>query len=145
MKRWTLALLCLVALHAVMRADNERPISITQLPAPAQQLIKKYFSGQKVALTKVEKSILDTGYDVIFTNGTKVEFDRHGNWTEIRCKGTSVPAALVPAAISRYIRSHYPDARIVKIEKERRKYDVELSNGVEVTFDTRFRVIDIDM
>lgn len=140
-----MALLCLFTLSAALRADNDRPISVSQLPATAQQTIKKHFAGLKVALAKMESGIIETSYDVIFTNGTKVEFNRSGDWTEIKCKGTAVPAALVPAAISQYVKGNYPDALIVQIEKDRRKYEVDLSNGVEVTFNTRFQVIDIDM
>lgn len=140
-----MALLCLVTLSTALHADNDRPVTVGQLPAPAQQVIKTHFAGLKVSLAKVESGLLETSYDVLFTNGTKVEFDRKGNWTEIKCQGTSVPAALVPAAIGQYVKTHYPDAQIVKIEKDKRKYDVDLSNGVEVTFDSRFKVTDIDL
>lgn len=140
-----MALLCLVTLSTALHADNDRPVTVEQLPAPAQQVIKTHFAGLKVSLAKVESGLIETSYDVLFTNGTKVEFDRKGNWTEIMCKGTSVPAALVPAAIGQYVKTNYPDAQIVKIEKDKRKYDVDLSNGVEVTFDSRFKVTDIDL
>lgn len=145
MKRWMMALVCLLSLQTAALADNDYPITVNQLPATAQQTLKKHFSAQKVALAKMESGLIEKSYDVIFTNGSKIEFDRNGNWTEISCKGTAVPAALIPAAISSYVKSNYPGAAIYKIEKDRRKYEVDLSNGIEITFNTRFQVIDIDM
>jgi len=139
------ALVCLAALGTALHADNDRPVTISQLPAPAQLIVRKHFGKLKVAMAKMESGLLGTNYDVVFTNGTKVEFDRHGDWTEVKCKDAAVPAALVPAAISLYVKNHYPNTHIVKVEKDKRKYEVDLSNGVEVTFNTRFQVTDIDM
>ena len=46
------ALVCLVAFQVNVLADNDKPVNITQLPATAQQIIKKHFSSKKVALAK---------------------------------------------------------------------------------------------
>ena len=85
------ALVCLVAFSASALADNDKPISVNQLPATAQQTIKKHFKAKKVALAKMETGLFEKSYDVVFNNGEKVEFDRRGNWTEIDCKLSSVP------------------------------------------------------
>ena len=44
------ALVCLVAFQTAAIADNDKPISISQLPATAQQVIKKHFGKKQVAL-----------------------------------------------------------------------------------------------
>ena len=80
----------------------------------------------------------------MFNNGEKVEFDRKGNWTEINCKLSSVPTALVPAKITQYVKSPYPGAKILEIEKDDSQYEVKLSNMLEVTFNRNFQVVDID-
>ncbi len=144
MKKWILTLACVFALGTTVSADNERPTTIDQLPAAAQQVIKQHFSTLKVALAKVESGLLEKSYDVIFTNGCKVEFGRDGQWTEISCKNSAVPAALVPAPIGKYLKATYPGVRITGIEKDRKEYEVQLSNGTEVTFNSKFQVIDID-
>lgn len=144
MKKWMIALLCVFGIQVAAVADTDKPISVNQLPATAQQLITKNFSGKKVALAKMETGFFDRSYDVIFTNGDKVEFDKAGNWTEITCKHSAVPAALVPAAISKYVQAHYPGTKIIQIEKDRKEYDVELSSGLEITFNAKFQVTDID-
>lgn len=145
MKRWMVACAGLLAMQGPVFADKNVPVSINNLPMMARQIIKKNFSKQKIALAKAENGWLEKGFDVTFTSGDKVEFDRNGRWTEIDCKRSVVPSGLVPAAITRYVHSHYPDAKIVKIEKDKRKYEVELSNDVEITFNRKFQVTDIDI
>lgn len=138
------ALVCLVTFQVSAFADNDKPISMSQLPATAQQIIKKHFSGKKVALAKMETGLFEKSYDVVFNNGEKIEFDRKGNWTEIDCKMSSVPAALIPAKIKQYVKSTYPGAKIIQIEVDASEYEVKLSNRLEVTFNKSFQVIDID-
>lgn len=138
------ALVCLVAFSASALADNDKPINVNQLPATAQQIIKKHFSAKKVALAKVESGLFEKSYDVVFNNGEKVEFDRNGNWTEVNCKMSSVPAGLVPAKIASYVKSTYPGTKILQIEKDDNRYEVKLSNRLEVTFNKNFQVVDID-
>lgn len=131
-------------LSATANADNDKPIEISQLPATAQQVIKNNFADKKVAMAKMETGIFEKSYDVIFTNGEKIEFDRNGNWTDISCKLSAVPTALIPAAIRTYAKNNYPDTKILKIEKDRGEYEIKLSNGLEITFNKNFQVIDID-
>ena len=47
----------------------------------------------------METDWFDKSYDVIFTNGDKLEFDKKGVWTEVNCKYSAVPVAVVPDAI----------------------------------------------
>lgn len=145
MKKLATLLLCLVALCTTACADNERPIQVSQLPAIAQQFIQKHFAGNKVALAKVDNELLSKNYEVIFSNGDKIDFDSKGNWEEIDCKFSSVPIAAIPAPIQKYIQENYPGETVKKIEKDRKEYELKLSNRVELTFDTKFNLIDIDM
>ena len=125
-------------------ADSDRPIDVAQLPQKAQQFIQKHFAGEKVALAKVERDFLEVRYEVIFTDGAKAEFYKDGEWKEVDCRYSSVPAAVVPARIAQYVSGHYPDASIVQIDRDKHDYEVKLSNGLELTFDLKFNLIDID-
>lgn len=144
MKKLAILLVCVFAVSTVAMADNDKPIQIGQLPTAAQTFITKHFKGNKVALAKQETELFDKSYDVIFTNGEKIEFDRSGEWTEVSCKINGVPAAIVPQGIKTYVESNYPDAKVMKIERNRHEYEVKLSNRWEITFDNQMRVIDID-
>lgn len=82
--------------------------------------------------------------DIMLPDGTILEFDRSGKWTEIFCPNGQVPTALVPAAITRYVNSHYASAKIVKIERDKRETEVKLADGMEITFNAKYQVVDID-
>ena len=87
----------------------------------------------------------DKSYDVIFIDGNKVEFDRNGVWTNVDCKYTEVPEGIVPGEIAGYVKEHFKDVKIVQIEKEDRRYEVELSNGVDLKFNNSFKLLDVDL
>lgn len=144
MKKLVLLFVCLFTMQAAAWADDDKPIQVTQMPQRAQQFIKDHFSGNSVALAKMESDFFSKSYDVIFTDGNKVEFDSKGEWTDINCKYSQVPTAVIPAAIQTYVSKQYPNATIQVIEKDSRYYEVKLSNGWEVKFDKSFNVIDID-
>ena len=144
MKKLVFLLVCLFTLQTVARADDDKPIHVTQMPQPAQQFIKQHFADSKVTLAKMESDFFYKSYEVIFTNGDKVEFDNKGNWEEVNCKYSSVPTAIIPAAIQKYVATNYPDAKILKIERDKKDYEVKLSNRTELKFDLKFNLIDID-
>lgn len=144
MKKLLLLFACLFALQSVVRADDDKPIQVNKMPKQAQQFISQHFPGNQVAIAKVESDFLDKSYDVIFTNGNKVEFDKKGNWKEVNCKYSMVPAGIVPTPIQKYVTANYADAKVVKIDRDKRDYEVKLSNGWELKFDLSFNLINID-
>ena len=117
MKKVLLLLVCLFTLQTVVWADDDKPIQVNQLPQTAQTFIKTHFPDNKVAMAKMETDWFDKSYDVIFTNGDKLEFDKKGIWTEVNCKYSAVPVAVVPDAIKKYVATNYPDAKMLKIER----------------------------
>ena len=137
------ALALLFASPASANTDGGKAISPGKLPQAALQTINTHLPGRKIAIAKVESELFSKSYTVIFTNGEKIEFDGRGRWTEVKCKRSAVPASLVPAQIAQYIRANYPDCRILEIERDD-EYEVKLSNHVELTFNKKFEVIDID-
>ena len=144
MKKILVLFVCLFSLQTVVRADNDRPITVAQLPAAAQQFIKKYFADVNVAFAKEEKDFFKTSYEVLFANGNKAEFNSSGEWSELYCKYTVVPAELVPAQIADYVKQYYAGANVLKIERGYADYEVKLSNRLELTFNKQFQLIDID-
>lgn len=139
-----IAICCMVSCNMVANADNDKPISVNTLPAKAQTLLSQHFNGQKVILATIETGVINKSYDVVLQNGTKLEFDKKGNLTEIDCKQGKVPAKLIPQAIRNYLKKNYPAQAVKKIEMSKNEYEVELANGLDLTFNKHFQVIDID-
>lgn len=143
MKKLVLLLVSVFTIQLAL-AGNDKPITFEQLPAAAQQFVKKHFASEKVAFAKEDSELFDTSYEVMFASGSKVEFDKKGAWTDIQCRQSQLPAGVVPQAIQKFVADRYPDAKILKLEKDRYSYEVKLSNRWEIKFDTKFNVIDMD-
>lgn len=136
--------LVLLGWAAVAVAGSDKVISVDELPQAAQQLLKTEFSGKEVALAKMEKEVAGKSYEVAFSDGGKVEFDKNGTWTEIKCRQGAVPQSLIPEKISEYVSQNYKGQTITEIEKENKGYEIKLSNGLEITFNSKYKVTDID-
>lgn len=144
MKKMMLFFACVFTLVTTACADNHQPIERHQLPEKAQIFLSTYFPDAKISLARKELDVMELNYDVIFTDGSKVEFDRKGNWTEVDCLTNPLPSGIVPEAINQIIRSHYPEAQATKIERDHREVEVKLNNRVELTFNKHMQLIDID-
>ena len=146
MKKLVFLLVCLFTLQTVARADDDKPIQVTQMPQLAQQFIKQHFSDSKVALAKMESDFLYKSYEVIFTNGNKVEFDKKGNWEEVSArKGQVIPASIVPNFAVDYLKAHnFAAEGVTKVERDRKGYEVELSTGVSFKFDKKGKFVKAD-
>lgn len=125
-------------------AGDDRPIAYGDLPAAARELLAAHFDGLRVSRSSVERSLFDREYTVVFSDGSKIEFDKEGAWTKIECRRQAVPQALVPQAIRDAVAADFEGARIRSIERDRREYEVELENGLDLTFDRQFRLVEVD-
>ena len=140
-KFFALSLLILSLLSA--RAD-ERPIGFNELPATAQEFIKTHFPGVKMSYATKDAELTSTDYEVRLENGAKIEFNGKGEWTEVKNKASQVPTTIVPEGIAEYISQNFPGASIVKLERNRFRYEVSLSNHMELKFDLNSKFLGID-
>ena len=124
--------------------ELDRIISKEQLPVSAIEFINKNFANSKISLVKEDRELFSKNYEVIFSDGARLEFTRSGEWKEVDCRNYEVPANIVPAAIAKYVSENYSGARILQIDSDRFDYEVRLSNSLELTFDKSFNIIDID-
>ena len=87
--------------------------------------------------------------EVKLVDKTEIDFYLNFDWKQIDCeKGMvygSVPTELVPAQIMAYVNANFPGKTIETIEKQHNGgWEIELSNGLEITFDSNFNVTEID-
>ena len=144
MRIMMIAIYCILSCNILATAGNDKPISVTTLPIKAQILLTNYFGNQKVALATIESGVVNRSYDVVLQNGTKLEFNKKGELTEIDCKQGVVPVNLIPLSIKNYLQNNYPGQSVKKLEIKKKEYEVELSNGMDFTFNKHFQLIDID-
>jgi len=127
-----------------LNASNDRPVTFEQLPQKAQQFIKQHFPNLQISIAKQDMDLTDKNYDVIFVNGDKIEFTSNGEWTSIDCKYGNVPESAVPSQILNYVKTYHKDLAIIKIEKNRRNYEVKLKNKIELIFDLKYNFVKYD-
>ena len=139
MKAMLVSMLAFV-LSVVSCSDDGVAIGFERLPEASQSFLNKYFLGLTPLVIRADGN----EYEVVFTNGASVEFDRKGNWKDVNCTYRSVPADIVPSEILVTINELYPGALIVKIERDRRGYDVRLNVGVELEFNKKFMLTEAD-
>lgn len=132
------------AISMSLNASNDRPVTFEQLPQKAQQFIKQHFPDLQISIAKQDMDLTDKNYDVIFVNGDKIEFSSDGEWTNIDCKYGNVPESAIPSEILNYVKTYHKDIAIIKIEKERRNYEVKLKNKIELIFDYKYNFVKYD-
>ncbi len=124
---------------------QETVIKQAELPKTAQTFLSQNFSGQKAIQIIKDKGMISTEYEIRMENGTKVEFDGDGNWKEVDGKNKSaIPTGFIPSNITSYVSKNFPTYQISKIEKESKKYEVELTNGLDLEFNLNGDFLRID-
>ncbi len=135
MKKYIFLMLAMMMTVMSSYAFDKYSVNREDLPQPAQEFLTTYFPKAKVGMIKTDKHFLKkTDYDVRLVNGTTIEFNNSGKWTSVDCKGKEVPSEIIPKAIRNYVSKNFPDVKIVKIEKTSSKYEVGLSDDVELIF-----------
>ena len=143
MKKAIVLFLTLTAVTPLLAGDD-KPIQANNLPSAAREFIERHFTTAEISLATIDKELWDTTYEVFFTDGRKIEFDKNGQWKEIDCKYSRVPESAVPGEINRYLAAQHPGRHVREIDRDRRDYEVKLDNGLELKFDLRFQLIGYD-
>lgn len=146
MKKMILSLVMgTIALTTVSTAlASDKAVTINQLPQKAQQFIKQHFAQNTLSYAKQDTDMFDGEYEVVFTDGVKLEFEKNGDWKNVECKKTEVPAAIISQPIKDYVAKNHAATKIVKIERESKECEVKLSDGRELKFNLKGNFIRYD-
>ena len=143
MKRILVAIISLMAVVGISRADD-RQIKFERLPAAAQKFVKTNFADNTVVFVTKDDDLIAPDYEVVLDNGTVLQFSSAGSLEKIEAFRTGVPQNLVPEKINDYVSANYPGTTYREYEQDRGKHEVKLSNGLELTFNSGFTLIEID-
>ena len=131
-KAFTLALVVFVGAVTLLQAANDRIIQFAQLPNSAKVFVNKFFKGKQVSYIKEDREIISTNYELRLADGTEIDFDSKGNWTDVDGKHQAIPVGLIPAVVLKTVSKQHPSDSIVKIERNRFGYEVKLLSGLEI-------------
>lgn len=132
--RFLLTAIVAIFVSAVCFADD-RPIPVEQLPAAAKAFVKEHFPENAIVYAKIDIEMQKTEYEARLNDGSMVEFDEQGNWTQVECHYKAVPAALVPKAVADYVKAKFPDIAITMISRKWYGFEVELMGDLDLRFD----------
>ncbi|MGH2622299.1 MAG: PepSY-like domain-containing protein [Sphingobacterium sp.] len=134
-----------ITLVAANAQAQEKAITMAEMPQNAQEFVKKYYDVKSVSYVTLEDEFFSSKeYKVAFADGTKLEFDSKGQWTDVDAGRQAVPAGIVPQNIGDYVNQSFPNNKIVQISRSSRKYEVELTSGLDLDFDRKGNFIRID-
>lgn len=140
-KIFAVAAIVLASLQ-IVKADD-RPVTFSQLPVPAQTFINTNYPDEKISYATKDDDFILPDYNVMLANGVKIQFEHSGALEKIESR-VGIPVELIPFQIRDYVKMHYPDAIFVEYEIGKRSYEVKLSNRLELKFNRNFNVIEID-
>lgn len=132
---------------AVAANAEDKVITFGELPQSAQEFSNATFKGKKIASAQKETMLFGSiteGYKVVFTDGTKIEFDSDGNWKEVSAKTSVVPSELIPDRITKYIAENFKGSPVIGLEKESYGYKVKLATDSELKFNQNYIFIGLD-
>ena len=98
------------------------------LPNAAQDFIKKSFPNDPILYAEQNRK----DFDVALQSGIEIEFFINGEWKEIKSPYQPLSATLLPNAVSNALKQKYPQASILKIEKQYSSYEISLDNRREI-------------
>lgn len=111
-------------------------VQLSSIPQNAQNFIKQHFPNIQVSY--IERDWDDI--EVYLANGTQIEFFPNGDWKEVKCY-MNMPASILPANVMATIQRTYPQAAIIKIEKQFTIFEVKLNNMMELYIDNNGTLI----
>lgn len=114
--------------------DDEQRIPYEKLPAAARTFIETYFPAESCLYAERERDDGRREYEARLNNGTEIKFDDAGEWLEVDCKFSLLPAGIAPQVIVEDVAARYPGAGIYKIDREPWGYEVKISGGLDLIY-----------
>lgn len=124
---------------------QDKVIPQEELPQGATEFIQTHFADQKVLqVTKDVDFLIKTEYEILLSDGFQLEFDSKGNWKDVDGNNKVIPTGFVPESLMDYVADNFPTEKVTGISKKSSGYELELSNKLELEFDSNgaFKRID---
>lgn len=128
----------LLGIWMLSSCDDEKKIDFGDLPSEARSFIENYFPSADILSIVQEKEDGRKEYQVKLSNGTDMEFDEDGEWTNIECYFSPLPTGILPANVITKVEELHPEAYINGVEKELGGYVVEVTDAGGIDWDMRF-------
>lgn len=115
-----------------------------QLPATAQEFVKTYFNDYTIQYIFSDKEFADVDYKIRFEDGTEIEFNAKGEWTDVSSKQNCIPTGFILKEITDYVEMNHKNMCITDIEREFNRITIELNDSLEIEFNNKGKLISYD-
>lgn len=132
-----LKLTLLALLVGISSALADMVVPANQLPATAQKFISTHFKGVSIGL--VERDM--NSFDVVLVDGTKIDFNINGEWTEVDGKYKPIPTGFIPNAVVSKVQATQQGAQIIEVDREFGGYKFKFTNGMKVYADNNGNIL----
>ena len=143
MKRIIISATLFFVAFAAAIADD-KPITFEKIPQPAQNFVRTNYPNVDVAFTSMDNDIIYPEYKVVLVNGVAIEFQNDGRLECIKTRTGNIPEGIIPVQIIEEVKRLYHEPIVTEYEIERNGYEVKLSNGMELKFNGKFKLVEID-
>ena len=116
---------------------DHRFINFEDLPTKAKSFVRTYFGHYDIRFVKIDITMTKTNYTVQFENDMKIEFNSNGDWDEVNSPSDCLPSDFLNNMILNHLNKNYPDCCLHVISKGKHKFEVELTNGLELVFNKK--------
>ena len=117
---------------------------LEQLTAKAQEFVKTHFSDYTIQYIFSDREFADVDYMIRFEDGTEIEFNALGDWTDVSGKKNCIPTGFILPEITNHVEMYHKDLCITDIEKEFNRITIELNNNLELEFNSKGKLISYD-
>ncbi|MDW8848782.1 PepSY-like domain-containing protein [Flavobacterium sp. MMLR14_040] len=125
----------------IISANAQKKIEVSELPQPAQEFLKKYFSNTTVDIAKKDAEHGEKGYEVKLKDGTEVEFWKDGSYREVDGDDKPIPTDFIPQAVKEYVAKNHPNEKITHIDYGHKDLDVDLTNKIDLEFTKEGKIL----
>jgi hypothetical protein len=127
--------------------DKEEIITEEELPSVSREFIGTHFPNATISMIVKESEGFSHDYTVYLTNGFEIDFAKSGAWDSVDGKREAIPASilkLLPQNIQSYVERTLPGCYIVEINKEHFGFEIGLSTGIDLKFNSKGDFTGID-
>jgi len=134
-------IIVVLMLGLTLSANAQKKIEITELPKPAQEFLKKYFSNSAIDVVKKDAEHGEKGYEVKLKDGTEIEFWKDGSYREVDGGKKTIPTGFIPVSVKDYVAKNHPNEKITHIDYGHKDLDVDLTNNIDLEFTKEGKIL----
>lgn len=152
MKRFLTLLIC--GMLTFIANAQVKVVQNNKMPKSIVNFVNANYNDREVLAYQIDFTNYNFNYvddyEVLYENGTKLEFLKNGSLKSIDCGRLDyVKWHILPEEIAEFIKYYFTQFVVVEYSIDYKfnkpiKYKVKLNNSLELTFNKNYKVIEVD-